>query len=97
MADGKSDPPLVKISKFHNSLIQNLGFCAILTIAYLTAPLIGKNDFSTTAYLVLMAASIGLINLPKTFGKDPGTIGNFTMLGTGTKLLFSILMAKINA
>ena len=61
----KSDPPPIKLRKITTALLQNLGFCSLLTVAYLSAPLVGINDLTTNTYLLLMAVAVGLNYTPR--------------------------------
>ncbi len=77
----ESDPTSLKIEKNHNAMVQNLALGMLLTVAYLSAPLVGIHDFDTKLYIVSLLLGFGIINyLPKTNGLPPGSIGGFTFI-----------------
>jgi hypothetical protein len=70
----------------HPATIQTLVLGALLTIAYLSANIVGIHDFSTTLYISSMLIGFGVVSLPAAWGGKQGTIGPIAIVSFVLKL-----------
>jgi hypothetical protein len=77
----------------HPATIQTLVLGALLTVAYLSANMVGIHDFSTTLYVSSMLIGFGVVGLPAAWGGKQGSLGPLAIISFGVKIVGLLISA----